>query len=243
MKAETINTELEKIYEKQFSKFLKKGLNTTDYSNPLLMKCGDEYVKPDNIKLLFVGRETSAWYYDTDCYDGKGGFDIKKLMDLYGDFRLSRESDKTFFKLACGINSIVNPGKENNFLWTSIFKFDFKQSGRHPLNEVINWEDTNFDIFSKEMKKIKPDFVFFITGGKDSDDNYYIKRVLNDDEIVFIPIKENKNMSAIRSFSGKFNIPMFRIPGLEIKKNDVYNKIVDISSKLVISKDGKVKEY
>lgn len=166
-----INEELGKYYLSKISdlKIIKNNLSEKNYAGPLLIYCYEEkYLDSDNIKIMFVGKETNGW----NKMDISLESTIHHCLDL-AKKKMVCENNKTspFWNFIKKLNEAINPKKELNFIWNNINKFGkikdekITGSGRGKVDQkVLEQENKYFNVFIKELEISKPDVVIFLTG-------------------------------------------------------------------------------
>jgi len=166
-----INEELKTYYLTKLDdlKTIKSNLVDQKYAGPLLLYCYEEnYLDTDNIKIMFVGKETNGWNNQDISLEST----IDHCIGLAKD-TMSREYNKSrpFWNFIKKINETINPGKKLNFIWNNINKFgkykdkEITGSGRgRASKKVLEQENEYFNVFITELEITKPDVVIFLTG-------------------------------------------------------------------------------
>jgi len=166
-----MNEELEKYYLTKINdlKIIKSNLADQKYAGPLLIYCYEEnYFDTNNIKIMFVGKETNGW----------NNQDISLESTMYHCVELTKKTmsceynkNRPFWNFINKINKAINPEKKLNFIWNNINKFgkyknkEITGSGRGKASKkVLEQENKYFNVFIAELEIIKPDVVIFLTG-------------------------------------------------------------------------------
>lgn len=223
MDAFSINNKLKDLYNKWLNRDLATKYDIKEYTYPVLMQYNLKY-HDSQTKILFITQEKKNWLSDNDGYKqlttGKVGFNITLLTNLYEKFndKLSHKISSTDFfeniilKTAKAINS------KFDCLWTSVTKIDRKSKNYPNRKELHDCEDINLSILSGEIDLLSPDVIVFATGKSNNNDIVTIQNLVGRDTL-FIPIKENKQMSLVT----KQNIDklVVRVPDFSWDTNSV----------------------
>lgn len=177
MNTQQINDRLTDLYLssltglKQFYSQADK-LGQDDYTNPLLLKCTDEYVNAQK-KLLFIGQETNQWYNDYG-QKVKTAEKIATMQENYWYFVLDQSYNTLFWRFIWDVDQKVNAGA-CGYLWNNVIKIGRASGLGTPDYRLVQLEEQYFNILKKEIEILKPDAVIFLSG---PDYDGYIKNRL-----------------------------------------------------------------
>lgn len=174
-----MNTELEELYSSKWA-LLSENVQSEKVApaaHPLLIKVTDDYEQAPK-KVMIFGQETDGWHEEFNSFQAP----VEKMMERYyryfnklspgGKVRQKRAfwGDKNF----SFFENNIAPGESVGFLWNNISKIgNFAARKGKPHDSIRQLEIEYFDVIKDEINILKPDFIIFTTGKRDS----YIRRI------------------------------------------------------------------